>query len=224
MIDDVGAGPLIDFSQFGFQPEPTLPDSVRAGADLITCSADKLIGASQGGIILGCADLVRRVRKSPLARMVRVGKLTLAALEATLRLFLDQATALQQVPTLRMLRRSLPELRAQAERIAQAVGRHVPQAEIRPVDGYSQMGSGSLPTQELPTRLVEVGSGTCPAQELARQLRRCRPPVFTRIQKQRVLVDPRTLLDGEEEIVVQSLIDVLQPGGEGRPWLPNRST
>jgi L-seryl-tRNA(Ser) seleniumtransferase len=89
----------------------------------------------------------------------------------------------------------------------------VPDAEIRVVDGFSQMGSGSLPTQELPTRLIEIGSADCSAQALARQLRRMKPPIFTRIRKGRVLVDPRTLLDGEEEIVVRSLVDVLQVGG-----------
>ncbi len=213
MIDDVGAGPLIDFSQFGFQREPTLPESVQTGADLITCSADKLIGACQGGIILGRADLVQRVRKCPLARIVRVGKLTLAALEATLTLFLDQAMAMDEVPTLRMLGRALPDLVEQAERIAEAVRQQAPQAEVCVVDGFSQMGSGSLPGQELPTRLVEIGSDASPAQTLAAQLRRRKPPIFTRIRKDRVLVDPRTLLDGEEEVLVKALIDVLKSEG-----------
>jgi L-seryl-tRNA(Ser) seleniumtransferase len=139
-----------------------------------------------------------------------VGKLTLAALEATLTLFLDQATAMEQVPTLRMLRRSLPELVEQAERIAAAVNRQVPEARVSAVDGFSQMGSGSLPTQDLPTRLVEIDSGTSAAQRLATQLRRGKPPIFTRLHKGRVLVDPRTLLDGEEEIVVAALVDVLK--------------
>ena len=93
LYDDLGAGPLVDVSQFGFKREPTLIDSVRAGADLVSCSADKLIGGPQGGIILGRAKWVRAVRKNQFARIVRAGKLTLAALEATLPLFLDQARA-----------------------------------------------------------------------------------------------------------------------------------
>ena len=105
VIDDVGAGPLVDFSRFGFEKEPTLPESVAAGADIITSSADKLIGGSQGGIILGRAPLIQAIRKNPLARIVRPGKLALAALEATLTLFLDESVALREVPTLRMLRR-----------------------------------------------------------------------------------------------------------------------
>jgi L-seryl-tRNA(Ser) seleniumtransferase len=213
LIDDVGAGSLIDFTQFGFEREPTLPESVAAGADLITSSADKLIGACQGGIILGRADLVRRIRKNPLARIVRVGKLTLAVLEATLTLFLDEALALREVPTLRMLRRDLSQIAAQAERIAAAVGEQAAAAEIRTVEGFSQMGSGSLPTQDLPTRLVEISSPTMTPDEVAARLRRGSPPVFTRIHRDRVLVDPRTLLDGDERIVVQALVEALRSGG-----------
>jgi L-seryl-tRNA(Ser) seleniumtransferase len=211
VFDDVGAGPLVDFSQFGFEPEPTLPESVRTGADLITCSADKLIGACQGGIILGKADLIRRVRKNPFARIVRVGKLTFAALEATLTLFLDQKLALQEVPTLRMLRLRVSDLVEQAERIARAVREQIGDATVRTVDGHSQMGSGSLPTQNLPTRLVEISSKTMKPDEIAVRLRRNAPPVFARIRKNRVLVDPRTLLDGEQEAVIKALVEALKP-------------
>ncbi|MGE5293192.1 MAG: L-seryl-tRNA(Sec) selenium transferase, partial [Solirubrobacterales bacterium] len=121
MIDDVGAGALIDFSQFGFEPEPTLPDSVREGADIITCSADKLIGASQGGIILGKKALIDKVRKNQFARIVRVGKLTMAVLEATLKLFLDETVALREVPTLQMLQRTGEQIRQHAERLVAAM-------------------------------------------------------------------------------------------------------
>jgi L-seryl-tRNA(Ser) seleniumtransferase len=205
MIDDVGAGPLVDFSRFGFEKEPTLPESVATGADLITSSADKLIGGSQGGIILGRADLIQAIRKNPLARIVRVGKLTLAALEATLTLFLDEARALREVPTLRMLRRPLGEIAEQAERIARAIAEASPGTSAVVVDGFSQMGSGSLPGQDLPTRLVAVQCPSIEAGQLALRLRRHRPPVFTRVHKGQVLIDPRTLLDGEEAIVLQAL-------------------
>ena len=147
-IDDVGAGPLVDFTRFGFAKEPTLPESVASGADLITASADKLIGGSQGGLILGRADLVKAIRKNPLARIVRVGKLTLAALEATFSLFLDEAQALREIPTLRMLRRELAEIAQQAERIAAAISERVVEAKLDVIDGFSQMGSGSLPGQD----------------------------------------------------------------------------
>ena len=156
VIDDVGAGPLIDFSQFGFEKEPTLAESVAAGADVITCSGDKLIGGPQAGILLGKERWIQAIRKNPLARIVRPDKLTLAALEATLVLFLDQERALGEVPTLRMLRRDLADIETQAQRIAAAIRAAVPGAKAAVVEGFSQMGSGSLPGQDLPTRLVAV--------------------------------------------------------------------
>ena len=210
VIDDLGAGPLVDFSRFGFDKEPTLQESVETGADLITASADKLIGASQGGIILGRDDLIQAIRKNPLARIVRVGKLTLAALEATLSLFLDEATALSEVPTLRMLRRGLAEISAQAERIAQAIARRTSAPVATTADGFSQMGSGSLPTQNLPTCLVAVRPESVEAGELARRLRHNAPPVFVRVHKGQALADPRTLLEGEEPVLVEAFVKALQ--------------
>ena len=212
VIDDVGAGPLVDFSQFGFAPEPTLPESVRTGADLITSSADKLIGGPQGGIILGRTPLIQAVRKNPLVRILRPGKLTLAALEATLTLFLDEARALGEVPTLRLLCRPLAELDETAERIARAVAARVPEACVNVVAGYSQMGSGSLPMQDLPTRLVSLTAAGVSPSELARRLRHLNPPVFVRVHKGQLLLDPRTLLEGEQSVVVESLVTVLTPG------------
>jgi len=209
VIDDVGAGALLDFSRFGFTDQATLPDSVRAGADIITASADKLIGGPQGGIILGKAALIAKVRKNPLARIVRVGKMTLAALEATLGLFLDEATALREVPTLAMLSRDLADVREAAERIAMRVTENARAATVATLDGESEMGSGSLPAQAIPTRLVSITSEKMTPDELAARLRRREPPVFARIQDNRVLLDPRTLLDGEEEIVIEAVLATL---------------
>ena len=209
-IDDIGAGPLVDFSRFGFDKEPTLQESVQAGADLITASADKLIGGSQGGIILGRADLIQAIRKNPLARIVRVGKLTLTALEATLSLFLDESQALHEVPTLRMLRRGLAKITAQADRIAQAIRGRTSRAVVTTIEGFSQMGSGSLPTQDLQTRLIAIRSEAVEAGELALRLRRHAPPIFARVHKGQVLVDPRTLLEGEEQVLVEAVVQAIE--------------
>ncbi|HEX41823.1 MAG TPA: L-seryl-tRNA(Sec) selenium transferase [Phycisphaerales bacterium] len=210
MIDDVGAGALIDFSRFGFEPEPTLPGSIAAGADIVTSSADKLIGGSQGGIILGRKDLIERARKNPLARIVRAGKLTLAALEATLELFVDEAAALKEVPTLAMMLRPAEAIARTAERMAAQIGKAVGDAaQVTTVAGYSQLGSGSLPTQNLATTLVAIAPRRFSAEALAKGLRLWKTPVFARIQADRVLVDPRTLLDGDESRVVEALTEVL---------------
>jgi len=209
MIDDVGAGSLVDMSKFGFEPEPTLPQSVAAGSDIITSSADKLIGASQGGIILGRADLIAAIRKNQFARIVRVGKLTLAALEATLRLFLDAKLTETHLPTLEMILRKPEDLEAGAEAIASQLTNAQVQADIRTAAGFSQTGSGSLPDQNLPTTLLVIVPKTMSAQDLAEKLRQYRIPIIARIQNEQVLLDPRTLLKGEAEIVLKALCEIL---------------
>lgn len=207
MIDDVGAGSLLDVARFGFEPEPTLMDSVRAGADLITSSADKLIGAAQGGIILGRKPLVDAVRKNPLARIVRLGKLSLAVLEATLALFLDRNEAIRRVPTLRMLARPLGDISDQADRIAASLRQGGVRAEVTVLDGFSQMGSGSLPAQNLLTRLVALAPRGLSAGDLARRLRLGSPSVVARVKADRVLLDPRTLLEGDEPGLIDAILE-----------------
>lgn len=209
MIDDVGAGSLIDMSRFGFESEPTLSESISGGADVVTCSADKLIGASQGGIILGNAPMIDAIRKNQFARIVRVGKLTLAALEATLELFLDDPTAISEVPTLRMLSRSIDDVARQAKRIAAKLKKNSGGLKVTTIDGFSQVGSGSLPAQNLPTMLVAVEPVDNNAQSLARRLRLCDTPIFTRIHKDHILIDSRTLQDGDEKILVETMLQLL---------------
>lgn len=209
MIDDVGAGSLVDFSQFGFEPEPTLMDSISKGADIVTSSGDKLIGASQAGIILGRAELINSIRKNQFARIVRPGKLTLAVLEATLKLFLDESMALREVPTLRMLRKDLSEIGKQAEYIAQQLEHLNIDAQVNVAGGFSQMGSGSLPTQNLATTHVVIRPKKSSAEFLARSLRQYKTPVFTRIQNDQVLIDPRTLLDGDDQIIINAVSEIL---------------
>ena len=208
MIDDVGAGSLIDFSKFGFAPEPTLAQSIVAGADIVTSSADKLIGASQGGIILGRTDLITAVRRNQFARIVRVGKLTLTVLEATLKLFLDEETALTQLPTAEMILRSPDSIAMQAKRIVAKVQKALPNAPITTEPGFSQTGSGSLPAQNMQTTLVAITPKTS-AQTLAAQLRNYKTPIFPRIQKEKVLLDPRTLRNNDEKTITNALIEIL---------------
>jgi L-seryl-tRNA(Ser) seleniumtransferase len=215
LIDDVGAGALIDFSQFGFEPEPTLPDSIREGADIVTCSADKLIGASQGGIILGKKKWIDAIRKNQFARIVRVGKLTIAALEATLKLFLDESVALREVPTLQMLRRSSEDIREHAERLAGSLSELGSAAVVTTIAGFSQMGSGSLPTQNLATTLVAIEPRDISTESLAKRLRSHTPPVVARIQNEQVLIDPRTLREGDDAIILKAVAAALDEGKRG---------
>jgi L-seryl-tRNA(Ser) seleniumtransferase len=209
LFDDVGAGSLIDFSQYGFEKEPTLMESVQAGTHVITSSADKLIGASQAGIILGHQAIIQRVRKNQFARIVRVDKMTLTVLEATLRQFLDEDKAKQEVPTLRMLLRCVEDIQKEADHLAGRVQVAQLPCNVQVIEGYSQTGSGSLPEQNLPTRLVAISSGQMSPVILANRLRHYKVPVFTRIQEDRILIDPRTLLDGDQDIIVDALTEIL---------------
>ena len=208
MFDDVGAGSLIDFTPYGFEKEPTLLEAVADGADVITSSGDKLIGASQAGIILGNADILQKVRKNQFARIVRADKLTMAALEATLRLFLDGEAAFEQVPTVKMLLRPVAAIRKQASSLAAKLRKVSSNCDIQTTDGYSQAGSGSFPDQNLPTRFVCIEVAGIPCTTLANRLRHHRTPIFVRLQEEKVCIDPRTLLDGDDKIILEALTEI----------------
>lgn len=190
--------------------EPSLRAATAAGAAMITCSGDKLLGGPQCGIILGQEAFVERCRRHPLARALRVDKLVLAALEATLRHYLDEEVARREVPVLRMITAPPALLAAEAEdlagRLRDAVGGS---AVVEAIPGVSYVGGGALPNHELPTTLVVVSPLHVPVNELACRLRTGRPPVLARIADGKLLLDPRTLLPGEGELVVRSLAEAL---------------
>lgn len=209
LIDDLGAGALLDMSEFGLEREPLLSESIQIGADLVTCSADKLIGSGQGGIILGKREWIQKVRRHPMARITRADKLTLAALDATLPLFLDKDRAVAEIPTYQMLTQPLDSIRQQAERLLETLREKSVAAELAIVEGISRMGSGSLPTQPIPTWLLAVTPKACSVDTLARRLRLGSPPIFGRVQQAQFLIDPRTLRDDDESLLVEGVIRAL---------------
>ena len=208
VVDDLGAGALLDLRPLGFPEEPLVQDSIAAGADVITMSADKLIGGPQGGIIVGKKEWVDPIRKNPLARVVRVGKLTLIALEATLRYFLDRKRAFAEHPTTRMLTMPLGELKKRARAIARKIGK-VEGATVEVLEDASEVGSGSYPAHQIPTFVVAISHVTLPAEEIAIRLRHRPLGVFARIKHDRVLIDPRTVQDGEGPEVAEAVREVL---------------
>jgi L-seryl-tRNA(Ser) seleniumtransferase len=207
VLDDVGSGCLVDTAQFGLEHEPTLQESVQAGCDIVTCSGDKLLGGPQAGIILGRRQVVQRIRKHPLHRALRVDKLTLAALEATLRLYLNPADALREIPVLRTLAMSADDIRRRANRLKRRLQAILPRGTVtvRLREGMSAVGGGSLPGQQLRTVLVCLGSTEISAQQLAHALRWQEPAVFVRIEQEEVLIDPRTLLDDELDTLIRAV-------------------
>ncbi|MHC4469390.1 MAG: L-seryl-tRNA(Sec) selenium transferase [Planctomycetota bacterium] len=208
VVDDLGAGAFLDLRPLGFPEEPLVQDSIAAGADVITMSADKLIGGPQGGIIVGKKEWVDPIRKSPLARVVRVGKLTLIALEATLKYFLDRKRAFAEHPTTRMLTMPLAELKRRARLIARKIGKP-DGASIEVLEDTSEVGSGSYPAHQIPTFVVAIAHDTLPAEEIALRLRRRPLGVFGRIKHDQVLLDPRTIQEGEEAEVAEAVREVV---------------
>lgn len=209
VIDDIGSGNLMDMSRFGLPEEPTAQRSIQADANLVTFSADKLIGGPQAGIILGTQDMIQRIRKNPLARALRVGKLTLAALQATLQLFRDEQLLLAEHPTWQMLTRPLEELRKQAQSLAAQLSNLSDDLTVEVTSGSSQTGSGSLAAMDLPTYLVSVRTGSFSADDLARRLRTATVPVIGRIHKDAVLLDVRTIAVDQHDTVARMLTEVL---------------
>lgn len=204
LIDDLGSGTLIDTATYGLAPEPTVQQSVAAGADLITFSGDKLLGGPQAGIVVGRTELVERLRRHPMARALRVDKLTLAALEATLYSY-RRGRAVQEIPVWRMIAAPIAELQARAAGWRTFLAAQGIVAEVH--TGESAVGGGSLPGETLPTALLAIDH---PAPDaIAAALRRQPTPVICRIQQDRLLFDPRTVLPEQEETLLTALAAVM---------------
>ncbi|MDY7040412.1 MAG: L-seryl-tRNA(Sec) selenium transferase [Chloroflexota bacterium] len=200
VFDDLGSGTLLDTANFGLAHEPTIQESVAAGADVISCSGDKLLGGPQAGIILGRAELVARLRRHPLTRALRVDKTTLAGLQATLLHYL-KGEAVDKVPVWRMIAAQPDALKRRAERWAQELHQAGVQATV--VEGRSTVGGGSLPGETLPTWLVALDVASPDA--LAARLRAGEPPVIGRIENDRLCLDPRTVFSREEATLLQAV-------------------
>jgi L-seryl-tRNA(Ser) seleniumtransferase len=211
VVDDLGSGALVDLSPYGLAPEPMVRTSVQAGADVVCFSGDKLIGGPQCGIIVGKSASIQKIKKNPLARAFRCGKLSIAALEATLRLFLAPEKLSERHPIYRMLALTPDELGRRAKKLATALRKSLPAGVVLAVEnGESQVGSGAVPTETLPTKVLAVRSPALSADELARRLRFFTPPIFARIHKDAVLFDFRTVQPAEDAVVERALCALLK--------------
>lgn len=202
VMEDLGSGCLVDLEPFGLRDEPPAGRSLAAGVHVVTFSGDKLLGGPQAGIIAGAREPLRRIRKNPLFRALRLDKMTIAAIEATARLY--RRGRLDSIPALAMIQASAGSIAARAARLKERLG-EVTGFTVRLEAGESVTGGGSTPGQSLPTTLMAVEHQERSAQELAGLLRRNRPPVIARVERDRVLLDLRTVLDsGEEDEIVQA--------------------
>ena len=207
VVDDLGSGALLDTARFGLPAEPTVPERVRAGADLVAFSGDKLLGGPQAGLLVGSGEAVELCRRHPLLRAVRVDKVTLAGLSATLAHY-ERGEAPQAIPVWRAIAAEAGELRERARAWLSSLGAEGAGAEVR--EGRSAVGGGTLPEVTLPTFVLALPAGDAEAQAAA--LRGAEAPVLGRIEDGRVLLDPRTVLPGEDARVVAAVRAALATG------------
>ena len=210
LIDDLGAGALLGLEQFGLPHEPTVRESIEAGADVVLFSGDKLIGASQAGVIVGRRELIGRLRKHPLMRAMRVDKTCLLVLERTLHLFRNPELLRREHPTYRMICTPLDALRARAKALVDAVAKAAPKTALNTEAGAAYVGSGSLPTETIPSVVVSVSVPGLSASELARRLRLDEACVFSRIEDDLVRLDMRTLTDEQVPAIAAALGRIAQ--------------
>ena len=204
---DLGSGALVDMARFGLPAEPTVQEAVRSGADIVTFSGDKLLGGPQAGLIVGRREYLQRLKRNPMKRALRVSKMTLAALEATLRAYLAPDSVDKTLPVYRMMARNVPEI----EQLAAGMLPHLEhwaqgRARAEIVAGESQVGSGTLPEAALPTRLIALTPLKGSPEALARNLRGLNPAVIGRMHGGQVLLDLRALLEPAQ------LIEALRGG------------
>jgi L-seryl-tRNA(Ser) seleniumtransferase len=210
LAEDLGSGCLVDLSESGIS-EPVVRQSIEAGVSVVTFSGDKLLGGPQAGIIAGKKELVARVRRHPLFRALRVDKLTIAALEATLGAYLRAAW--DEIPALRMIRTSAQEIKGRAENFLRQLRPRLPldEIEVEIVDGTSLAGGGSTPTQSLPTKIIRIASARYSAAQLEERLRRAPTgiSVIARVEDDRLVVDLRTVFPEQEPLLAASLVAAL---------------
>ncbi len=206
VLEDLGSGCFVDLRPWGLPREPTVPETVAAGADLVTFSGDKLLGGPQAGIVVGRRPLLERLRANPLNRALRIDKLTLAALEATLRAYEDPVMAAREIPTLRMLSEPAAAVRRRASRVLRRVPAPTRAAlGLGVVGDRSEVGGGALPLATLPTAALALGTAAHRTAALDARLRAGRPAVIGRIQADRLLLDCRTVMDDEVPLLAAAL-------------------
>ena len=210
VMEDLGSGTFIDFSRYGLLKEPTVQESVSAGVDIITFSGDKLLGGPQAGLVVGKKTCVDRIKKNPITRALRIDKLTLAALESTLRLYRDEEIAVQAIPTLRMMLQPIASLEERARRLKKMLESTGCRClTVASLDIVSRPGGGTLPLLELPSKGLGITVDGLSANAIEKSLRLSSPPIIGRIEDDMYVMDMRTLQDDELEIIRSALETLL---------------
>jgi L-seryl-tRNA(Ser) seleniumtransferase len=211
VVDDLGSGCLIDLTEYGLEKEPTVQEAIKTGVDAVTFSGDKLLGGPQAGIILGKKKFLDLFKINPLTRALRIDKLTLAALESTLLLYLDEKKAMEEIPTLRMLSLDTRRLKRRGRRLLKRLsGMTNKKMTFTLKEDVSQVGGGALPLQELPTVVVAIKPLDFSVNSLEENLRKGDPPIISRISKEELILDMRTVFDEEIPLLAAGLEKTLK--------------
>jgi len=208
IVDDQGCGALISLEKYGLPKEPTVQESISAGADLVCFSGDKMISGPQAGIIIGKKELIMKIRKHPFTRMLRVCKLTDMALEQTLRLFLEPEKLTETNPTIRMLTIPAEELKKKAANLKKKLDREKLHLKLEVKEGESTTGGGSYPATVIKSYVLTIQSSKFNSDRLCYLLRQNEPPIISRIKNDEVILDMRTLIDGDEEAIFHALVKI----------------
>ena len=208
VIDDIGSGAVLDLSEYGIKGEPVAADSIAAGADLVLFSGDKLLGGPQCGIIVGKRRLVDQIARHPLMRALRVDKLTLAALGATLRLHRDPKRATAEIPLLQLLSTPIENLQNRAERLAPQIESCEAVNSARAVEDHAYLGGGSVPDQKLATWCIAIQPQEVHVDKLAALLRSGSPSVVGRVQRDELLIDLRSVMPRQDQQIVEAFANL----------------
>lgn len=210
VVEDLGSGVYFNLEEFGLRHEPTIGESIKSGIDLITFSGDKLLGGPQAGVIVGKTEFIDKMKKNQLLRALRVDKITLAALEATLKLYFDEEKAKMAIPTIRMISYSVEELDERAKILLKLIEEKNIDMDIEIEDEYSTVGGGSMPGEEFPTKVLVLNSKEYSASKIEKKLRLSRSHIIGRVKDGKYLLDLRTIQDFEFEIIVEELTNTFK--------------
>jgi L-seryl-tRNA(Ser) seleniumtransferase len=203
VMEDLGSGALVDISLYGLPREPVVADQIALGADVVTFSGDKILGGPQAGLIVGKKEWISRMNKNPLKRVVRCGKLTNAALEATLRLYQQSSDLTARRPTLKAFTRSVSDIEEMGKSLTPVLQRALGEEySLSLEDSFSQIGSGALPTEEIPTKVISIRHAGMSAEKIAQRFRAANPPILGRVNENRFLLDLRAIFNANDLIPI----------------------
>lgn len=207
-IEDIGSGTLVDFSKYGFTYEPTVQESIRKGVDVITFSGDKMLGGPQAGIIVGKKEYIDKMKKNQLTRALRIDKMTLAALEGTLKYYLEEKEAVENIPTLHMILSDKDLHKRRAQKLKRKLQSKVSGFDFTIEEDYSMVGGGSMPAEKIPTYVIKVKNSRFSPQDLEKRLRGNKVSIIIRVSNDEVIMDLRTLFDEDFDTIVNAFVNL----------------